>query len=597
MSEGVLIFPRLRFGLLTRRPVNDGANTHLRRETGVNARRPSVLGTSNRDDLRVMLSRQARRGFRARYLLGTGTLRGEAREIAVKYAGVIQYQPGRAFGDGQSHRHWEGRTMIRSEICWAFIVTSAATLAARGADPAEALVGQDGRVQISRGNTTICELAAGLYDTQWSAAAATADAQQPSEPSRRTIRLVTPGGVAITGLATVTAQNGVMKAAYAFTPEQDVALNSLHVAAEFSIATLAGGSWKADGREGKFPADFGETSLFNGSVRSLKIELADGDSLEFRFPRPTPILIQDNRQWGPSFVIRILRSSTSERPFRKGTKVNLDFTLAVRDGLQVEHDAPVTIVAGTEWIPLALQLDIEPGSALDFAQLQLQDAPAGKHGWLRANPDGTFLFDDQPHKPVRFYGVNFCFSAHYITHEQSDQLAERLARLGYNAVRFHHYEGELTEGQRDRTQLNPQKLDQLDYLFAALVRRGIYVTTDLYVSRPVNIATILPDFPAGRSEAMNSFKVLAVINDKAFENWKDFARNLLTHVNPYTQRAYKDDPGLAWLSLINEGNLGNYLSLIKEIPDYRRAWNRWLINRYGDRAGLAAAWGSILRSA
>ena len=88
--------------------------------------------------------------------------------------------------------------------------------------------------------------------------------------------------------------------------------------------------------------------------------------------------------------------------------------------------------------------------------------------------------------------MNFCFSAHYITHEQADQLADRLARLGYNSVRFHHYEGELTEGQRDRTQLNPQKLDQLDYLFAALVKRGIYVTTDLFVSRPVNIASILP---------------------------------------------------------------------------------------------------------
>ena len=71
--------------------------------------------------------------------------------------------------------------------------------------------------------------------------------------------------------------------------------------------------------------------------------------------------------------------------------------------------------------------------------------------------------------------------------------------------------------------------------------------------------------------------------------------NLLTHVNPYTQRAYKDDPGLAWLSLINEGNLGNYLSLIKEIPDYQQAWNRWLVAQYRDRAGLVTAWGAILR--
>ena len=32
---------------------------------------------------------------------------------------------------------------------------------------------------------------------------------------------------------------------------------------------------------------------------------------------------------------------------------------------------------------------------------------------------------------------------------------------------------------------SPQSLDRLDYLLAACGKRGIYVTTDLYVSRPV----------------------------------------------------------------------------------------------------------------
>ena len=162
------------------------------------------------------------------------------------------------------------------------------------------------------------------------------------------------------------------------------------------------------------------------------------------------------------------------------------------DGVAVQHDRPVTIVADQDWIPLRLELDIAPDSALDFSAMGLQDAPAGKHGWLHANTDGTFSFERQPGKPVRFYGVNLCFSAHYITHDQSDQLAERLVRLGYNTVRLHHYESELTDRSPDRTQLNEEKLDQLDYLIAALIRRGIYVTTDLFVSRPVDIARLVP---------------------------------------------------------------------------------------------------------
>ena len=93
---------------------------------------------------------------------------------------------------------------------------------------------------------------------------------------------------------------------------------------------------------------------------------------------------------------------------------------------------------------------------------------------------------------------------------------------------------------------------------------------------------------------MNAFKTLAVIHDQAHENWKTFSRNLLTHVNPYTGRAYKDDPGLAWLSLINEGNLGNFVNLAREIPDFRKSWNAWLAQRYPDRAALAQEWGQLL---
>ncbi|NLX56772.1 MAG: hypothetical protein GXY58_16825 [Planctomycetaceae bacterium] len=484
--------------------------------------------------------------------------------------------------------------MQRATIYLVLLWLSTAVSGVWGDEPIRAIQGRDGRVQVARGNTVICELAAGLFDSDWRAAQATADGSQDGAGPGRAIRLVAPDGGVARGQATVVAEGDAMQAAYVFTPEQDMVLNSLHVAAEFTIEALAGGTWKADERAGEFPADFDSISLFNGPVRTLQIRTAGGESLEFRFPQPTSVLIQDNRQWGPSFTIRMYRSSREEQPFRKGAAVRVDFTLAGRGGIEVEHDAPVTIVADRDWIPLKLELDIQPGSALDFSSLGLQDAPAGKHGWLQSHADGTFTFEAQRDRPVRFYGVNLCFSAHYITHDQADRLAERLVRLGYNTVRFHHYESELVAGQPDSTQLNPDKLDQLDYLFAALTSRGIYVTTDLYVSRPVSIDSILPDYAAGRQDAMNAFKVLATNNDRAFENWKTFTRNLLTHVNPYTQRAYKDDPGLAWLSLINEGNLGNFLGLARDVPDFQRAWNLWLIARYRDRAGLAAAWGAIL---
>ena len=62
-------------------------------------------------------------------------------------------------------------------------------------------------------------------------------------------------------------------------------------------------------------------------------------------------------------------------------------------GIAVSRDSVSTIVAGAEWVPLHLDLDIVPNSALDFSKLGLQDAPAGKYGWVICRPDGQFAFE------------------------------------------------------------------------------------------------------------------------------------------------------------------------------------------------------------
>ena len=413
-----------------------------------------------------------------------------------------------------------------TRLVFAIVVIGFGSVAA-GAGPyagIRALVGQEGRVSLWREKDKIGNFGAGLFNQHWVSADATADAGKPNAAEKRHLQIAVPGGGEVTGWAVITGDQGGLQAQYVFTPEQDLALNSLHVSVEFSIPTLASGRWTADQRSGTFPADFGDIQIFQGPIRKLAIELPAGGNLRWSFSEPTSVLIQDNRQWGPSFSVRIFRSAMAQQPFLKGFPVTIDFSLAAAGGVSVEYDTPVTIVADKDWIPLPLELEILPGSALDFSTLGLQDAPAGKHGWLKAAENGSFFFERQPDQPVRFYGVNICFSAHYISHEQSDRLADRLVRLGYNAVRLHHYESELTERHRERTRLNPQKLDQLDYLVAALIRRGIYVTTDLYVSRPVEVAQFLPDSDSGRGDAMNRFKVLAALNPGAYENWKAFAR-------------------------------------------------------------------------
>ncbi len=200
----------------------------------------------------------------------------------------------------------------------------------------------------------------------------------------------------------------------------------------------------------------------------------------------------------------------------------------------------------------------------------------------------------RPNQPVRFYGCNLCFSAHYITHEQADRLAKRLRMLGYNAVRFHHYESELVDRSGGSSvQLNPQKLDQLDYLFAALKKQGIYITTDLYVSRPVLAAEVWPGETG--DVGMDEFKMAVPVNERAFANFRAFSEALLGHRNPYTGVTWAEDPALAWLSLINEGNPGNFINSMT--PRLRRdwvaAWEKWLEARYPDSAARTEALGGV----
>lgn len=255
--------------------------------------------------------------------------------------------------------------------------------------------------------------------------------------------------------------------------------------------------------------------------------------------------------------------------------------------------SPLVIAAGADWIPLQPELEIEPGSALDFSTMGFVDAPAGKHGRVIARADGQFAFADSPQTLRRFYGVNLCFGAQYLSHAEADRLAERLVRLGYNALRIHHYERDLVQGQSPTTKLNAQKLEQFDYLLAALIQRGIYLTTDLYVSRSVPWREVGLDRDG--QIPMDTFKILVPVHAGAFENWKQFTRALLDHTNPYTKRRYAAEPALAWLSMINEGNYGNFFRDLRTFPEWTRAWNQWLARRYPTRQALADAWGRELK--
>ena len=70
----------------------------------------------------------------------------------------------------------------------------------------------------------------------------------------------------------------------------------------------------------------------------LQVVTAEGQVLAFGFPEPTNVLIQDNWQWGPTFLVSIQKSSTADALFRKDVEIPLSFALSAEGGIAVEHD-------------------------------------------------------------------------------------------------------------------------------------------------------------------------------------------------------------------------------------------------------------------
>lgn len=244
-----------------------------------------------------------------------------------------------------------------------------------------------------------------------------------------------------------------------------------------------------------------------------------------------------------------------------------------------------TIRRSDAWIPTTPCTRVQPGSALDFSSFGFAEGPCGKYGRIVVR-GAHFEYERRPGEPLRFMGVNFCEGGNTLPHAEARQLIENLVRLGYNSVRIHHYERAITDPARDGLAFDPVGLDRFDYLMSVCREKGVYVTTDLFVSRRVPWRSIGED----REGQVAYFKTLIHFHEGARSNYLAFARNLLNHVNPYTKCRYADDPTLAWISLVNEGNMGNWD--IKPFRQYEHLvlpkWRAWLAARRAADPAYAA---------
>lgn len=222
-------------------------------------------------------------------------------------------------------------------------------------------------------------------------------------------------------------------------------------------------------------------------------------------------------------------------------------------------------------------------SPVDLSFLNAQHKPAGKHGFIQARGEQLVFEDDTP---VRFWGTNLSAYALFKSpDEEIVQQAKRLSALGFNLVRLHHHDspwvspnvfGDGTQ-VRNTQQLDAESMRKLDLWIEALKDEGIYIWLDMHVQRALTAQDGIDDFgELAKGQGRVDLKGYAYVNASIQQAMKHFAAQYLSHVNPLTGLAYKDDPAIAAILLTNENDItqhyGNALLPDKDVPRHSQRY-------------------------
>ncbi len=239
--------------------------------------------------------------------------------------------------------------------------------------------------------------------------------------------------------------------------------------------------------------------------------------------------------------------------------------------------------------PFQLPWDDASESATNISWLN--DKPAGRDGLVHVKDGHLFAGE----KRLRIFGVNTCFAANFPDKDMAPKVAARMAKFGINCVRFHHMDMLSAPGgifAKDGRTLDPGQLDKLDFFIAELKKNGIYADLNLHVSRTY------PDRPRAEKKGNPDY-------DKGVDNYcaamialqKDYARDLLTHVNAYTGKRYADEPAVALVEINNENALGFqwWAGQMDDLPNpYREEleslWAAWILKKHGSDEAARKAW-------
>lgn len=235
----------------------------------------------------------------------------------------------------------------------------------------------------------------------------------------------------------------------------------------------------------------------------------------------------------------------------------------------------------------------------------LNDHKAGAKGQVKNVGGKLYAGADR----LRIYGQVMYGGATMPTKADAIKVAQRMRKEGFNGVRIFGVDTELAKSNtwsvthldqgylNDDQTLNAGAMDLFDHFVYQLQQAGIYVQMPLHSSRIYLESKDCIDACEGIDNYMPSL----------IQSQKNFAMMFLNHVNPYTGKAYKNDPGVLAIEINNEnsmshrwskGTFDEYLTNPALYPKYgvvlESLWRTWVQAKYPTAAAAATAWGATL---
>lgn len=186
-----------------------------------------------------------------------------------------------------------------------------------------------------------------------------------------------------------------------------------------------------------------------------------------------------------------------------------------------------------------------------------QTSPAGRA--VKVDEQGVMRWRDTGEE-VALFGINYCVPSGYTyraigyieaSHQEAiEQDVAHFARMGFDAVRLSFW-GDWQACDKEGNLIDNEHLRLLDYLIYKAKQRGIYM-----LLTPMILYS--PQWPEpekqNKSEGISKFykKAQMSTDAAAIKAQQNYLRQLMKHVNRYTNVAYKDEPAILIVEMVNE---------------------------------------------